>query len=129
MFKELLFTAALILSCTSCQAAEKVYVRHPEKIHQVDTTIVCKKSVQKENWFRLHQEDDFYIDVASIHGDDIGIYFYESDIMNIDPVRKFCVEYHILFRCDECKMLQEHLPPPCLNPCCPSRNYFLKETR
>ncbi len=123
MFKELLLSFALALSVISCQASEKVYIADPEKVNQVNANISTKKGRQNENWFRIHQENDFYIDVSSVHADDIGIYFYEADIKNVDPVRKFCVEYHILFRCDYCTMLQEHFPPPCLNPNCPSRKF------
>lgn len=128
MFYKILLCLTLIFGSSIYASNQKVYVKCPEKAFQVNATIK-KPNGECENttWFRLpHMQhgvaDGGYYDVSSVHGDQYGVFFFDQDIKNTDPVKKWSLEYHVLFACENCGMLHDHYAPPCMNPACPSNN-------
>ena len=123
MFKRILFLITLALCFSHTYAGQKIYVANPEKAHQVNAKIISKNGqIENTTWFRLHQSEGNYLDVSSVHGDNMGVFFYDTDVKNRHDINCWGIEYHLFFRCDRCGMLQDCIPPPCLNRNCPSYN-------
>lgn len=88
--KKLALIAALILSLTCNASDDKVYISNTQDAHQVNT------------WFRVHLDNGDWADVSSVHGDDVGIFVYPSDITLITPPQAWEIHYEIIYRCSTC---------------------------
>lgn len=98
----------------------KVYISDTQKAHEIRAQIISSDgAVEYANMFRLYLRNEIeeWIDVSSVHGDDVGIYFYEKDIRNRSE-KAWAFEFKLIYKCSLCGTFQDNMVPPCINPNC-----------